>query len=112
MDIIEKSASTPHPPYYAVIFTSLKLNNDEEYNKSSEHMLELVAQSEGFLGVESLRNDSGFEVTISYWRNLEDIKAWKNNFEHLLVQKRGRENWYKHYKVRICKVEREYDFNN
>jgi len=43
---------------------------------------------------------------------LEAIKHWKQNTEHLLAQQYGREKWYVHYKVRICLVEREYEFLN
>ena len=38
------------------------------------------------------------------------IKNWKENAEHILAQNSGEEMWYKSYKVRICKVERDYIF--
>jgi heme-degrading monooxygenase HmoA len=101
-------ANTPTPPYYAVIFTSLRTEGDNGYNSMSEEMAELAQQQEGYLGIESARNDVG--ITVSYWRSLEDIKNWKANTRHLFAQKQGREKWYEHYKVRICKVERDYEF--
>ena len=61
-----------------------------------------------FLGVESARESLG--ITVSYWKDLESIKVWKQNADHILARKRGREVWYKEFKTRICKVERDYGF--
>ncbi len=102
------TAQTPPTPYYAVIFTSLRTEGDNGYSSMSDEMDELAKQQDGYLGIESARNDLG--ITVSYWRSLEDIKNWKANTQHLFAQKQGREKWYEHYKVRICKVERDYEF--
>lgn len=102
-------ALTPTPPYYAVIFTSLRTEIDEGYSDMSTKMVELAQQQEGYLGHESVRD--GLGITISYWNNLESIKKWKQNTEHLFAQQQGREKWYNAYKTRICKVERDYGFS-
>lgn len=101
-------ATTPLPPYYAVIFTSIKSNEDIAYDKVSNRMLELAKSQDGFLGIESVREDIG--ITVSYWRDEDSIKKWKANFEHLAAQKLGKEKWYKSYKVRVSKVIRDYEF--
>jgi heme-degrading monooxygenase HmoA len=74
----------------------------------ADEMAELASKQDGFLGLESAREDVG--ITVSYWRSLQDIKNWKANERHLVAQKTGREKWYERYKVRICKVERDYGF--
>jgi heme-degrading monooxygenase HmoA len=99
-------AKTPLPPYYAVVFTSLRIGGDNGYSKMAAKMLELAQQQEGFLGVESAREELG--ITVSYWKNMEAIKKWKGNTEHLVAQKFGKQEWYKLYKVRVAKVERDY----
>ncbi len=99
-------ANTPSPPYYAVIFTSKTSENLEGYDSTSQKMLELVSQQRGFLGVESARNDIG--ITVSYWRDMDAIAAWRNILEHQKAQSKGKATWYSDYTVRICKVEREY----
>ena len=101
-------ANTPTPPYYAVIFTSLRIDTASGYDDTANRMAELAAQQPGYLGVESARNDVG--ITVSYWESLEAIKNWKNNAEHLIAQESGRSDFYSHYKTRIAKVERDYDF--
>jgi heme-degrading monooxygenase HmoA len=99
-------ANTPSPPYYAVIFTSLRTEGDAGYGKTAVYMLELAAQQRGYLGVESAREDVG--ITVSYWTDLDSIKTWKEQMEHLAAQKQGQAVWYTAYKVRIAKVERDY----
>ena len=101
-------ASTPQPPYYAVIFTNLRTDSDTGYDAVSERMVTLAQQQEGFLGVESVREDLG--ITVSYWDSLEAIAGWKRNAEHQQAQANGRNLWYRHYWIRICRVEREYSF--
>ena len=74
----------------------------------AEAMEKLAKKQPGYLGFESARNELG--IAISYWETLEDIKNWKANLDHLEAQKKGKSNWYSWFKVRICKVEREYEF--
>ncbi|HEX7643349.1 MAG TPA: antibiotic biosynthesis monooxygenase [Burkholderiaceae bacterium] len=99
-------ASTPRPPYYAVIFTSIRTDVSEGYAETAERMVELARQQPGFLGVESVREDIG--ITVSYWSDLESIKAWKTVAEHREAQSKGREKWYAAFKTRIALVERDY----
>ena len=99
-------AETPEPPYFAVIFTSLTTGFSEAYAETAARMNELAAQQPGFLGVESAREELG--ITISYWSDLDSIKRWKRQAEHLEAQKMGREKWYSDYKTRIARVERDY----
>ena len=101
---------TKSTPYYAVIFTSIQNENIEGYSKMAEKMETLAKSQEGFLGIESARNEIG--INVSYWKSLDAIKNWKQHSEHLLAQQKGRTQWYNWYHVRICKVEREYDFKS
>ncbi|WCN10876.1 antibiotic biosynthesis monooxygenase family protein [Marinomonas mediterranea] len=99
-------ANTPKPPYYAVIFTSLRTEEESGYGQMADRMLELASKQTGFLGVESAREEVG--ITVSYWSDLESIKQWKANVEHQKAQKLGHEKWYSSFKTRISKVERDY----
>jgi heme-degrading monooxygenase HmoA len=99
-------ARTPKPPYYAVIFTSMRNDGDNDYQQAAERMLELASRQPGFLGFETAREHIG--ISVSYWASEEAIKAWKSNIEHLAAQQRGQQKWYRWYRVRVCRVEREY----
>jgi heme-degrading monooxygenase HmoA len=102
-------ASTPAPPYYAVIFTSVRTGVDQGYAAMADRMMELAALQPGFLGVESARE--GLGITVSYWDSLEAIQGWKADAEHLVAQQTGRSDWYAQYKTRIARVERDYGFD-
>ncbi len=95
-------------PYFAVIFTSKRTEDDKGFSEMSESMEKLAKQQDGYLGLESARNDIG--ITVNYWKDLESIKNWKQQTDHLIAQQKGRAEWYSYYRVRICKVEREYEF--
>jgi heme-degrading monooxygenase HmoA len=101
-------ANTPHPPYYAVIFTSIRTKIEEDYQTMAIKMVEMAREQEGYLGHESARE--GLGITVSYWESLEAIKKWKMNTAHLFAQKMGKSKWYAAYKTRICLVERDYGF--
>ncbi len=99
-------SQTPQPPYYAVIFTSVRTAGDNGYSEMAERMVELAKKQPGFLGVESARNEVG--TTVSYWKDLDSIRKWKEHSEHQVAIEKGKKEWYESYKVRIAKVEREY----
>lgn len=101
-------AETPKPPYYAVIFTSFRTEGDHGYGEMARLMEELASTMPGFLGIESARD--GLGITVSYWENTEAIQNWHQQSQHQLAQQKGYEIWYQSFKIRICKVEREYGF--
>src|SRR5579863_9831044 len=94
-------SNTPQPPYYAVIFTSLRTDGDRGYGGMAEKMAALAARQPGFLGMETARNAEGLGITVSYWKSPEDIARWKADAEHQLAQQTGKSVWYQDYRVRI-----------
>jgi len=84
----------------------VRTDGDNGYDEMANRMVALAELQPGFLGVESAREDVG--ITVSYWSDIDSIKSWKANSEHLEAQKTGRKLWYETFKVRISKVEREY----
>jgi heme-degrading monooxygenase HmoA len=104
-------ARTPEPPYYAVIFASVRTAQDNEgYGGAAERMAQLASEQPGYLGVDSVRGADGVGITVSYWSSEEAIAAWRRNAEHTLVRENGRKNWYNEYELRVAKVERAYGF--
>ena len=99
-------ADTPEPPYVAVIFTSLRTDGDQGYAAMSQAMDTLAAAQPGYLGVESAREGVG--ITVSYWRDEDAARAWKEVAAHLVAQRRGRAVWYRDYRVRVATVHRDY----
>lgn len=101
--------NTPKPPYWVVIFTSHR-QNDDGYGAMSDRMQALASQQPGYLGIESACRADGVGITVSYWKDRESIAAWKANLEHREAQSRGREQWYSRYHVSVAKVEYDYEF--
>ncbi|MBI3560830.1 MAG: antibiotic biosynthesis monooxygenase [Gammaproteobacteria bacterium] len=87
-------ATTPPSAYYAVIFSSVRTGGDDGYSEAAKHMLALASKQPGLLGFETARHE---------------IDPWKENTTHRQTQKRAKD-WYKSFRVRVCRVEREYGF--
>ena len=99
-------AETPAPPYVAVIFTSVRTDGDDGYAAMAATIERLAREQPGYLGIEAAREGVG--ITVSYWRDEASAKAWKEVGAHLVAQRRGREAWYRDYRVRIAHVTRDY----
>ena len=92
---------------YAVIFKA-KTNKkiDSSYSEMASKLREKAFNQfrcQDFTSV----TEGEDELTISYWKSLEDIKSWKQDSEHLIAQKMGIEKWYKSYKVEVVEVLKE-----
>ncbi|SNY94796.1 antibiotic biosynthesis monooxygenase family protein [Flagellimonas pacifica] len=95
-------------PYYAVIFTNTRTEEDNGYGQMADEMEKLAREQPGFIDFESARDELG--ISVSYWESLGAIANWKSNMDHKVAQQNGIKEWYSWYKVRICLVEREYEF--
>ncbi|WP_406640100.1 antibiotic biosynthesis monooxygenase family protein [Amycolatopsis sp. WGS_07] len=100
----------PDPPYYAVIFTSRRTEGDRGYAERAAYMAELAAQQPGYLAMNSVRDESGLGITVSYWQDEESIAAWRANLEHTETRNQGRAEWYTEFDVHVSRVERAYRF--
>src|SRR5690348_5349095 len=103
-------AHTPAPPYFAVIFTSIR--NEEPgdgFAEADTRLFELAQRQPGYLGYETV-GEGGLGITVSYWESEAAIAAWKAVADHRAAQERGRSGWFDAYDVRIARVERAYSF--
>lgn len=104
-------ARLPPPPYYAVIFSSARTDVDDGYGETAMRMVELAREQPGFLGVESARDADGFGITVAYWESEAAIRAWRLHAEHAAAREQGRARWYRHFELRIARVERAYGWD-
>ncbi|KAI8819718.1 uncharacterized protein EV422DRAFT_534050 [Fimicolochytrium jonesii] len=106
-------ASTPKPPYFAVIFTNILHAPSPSYSLLATRMSTLAAQQPGYLGQESTRNaETLLGITVSYWTDEESVRKWKGVAEHLAAQEVGRKEFYSVYKVRVAEVKRDYGWGS
>ena len=47
-------------------------------------------------------------ITTIYFKDLESIKEWRKDTDHIYAKDFGKDLWYENYNVRIAKVEKEY----
>jgi len=88
---------------YAVIFKAKTKKLEEEYFTMAKRMRELAINEYGCIEFTAVTEGSS-EIAISYWDSLEQIKAWKQNSEHLVAQELGKSKWYEDYTVEIVEV--------
>ncbi|WP_371578943.1 antibiotic biosynthesis monooxygenase [Streptomyces sp. NBC_01314] len=98
------------PPYYAVVFTSTRTDDQSGYGETAERMEELVKGVPGFLGMDQAHTPGGPAITVGYFRDAEAVAEWRADVEHRAAQARGRAEWYESYTLHIAKVERSHSF--
>ncbi len=99
------------PNIIAVIFSAKRTINDEAgYTKAAAAMVKLAKQQKGFIAIDSVRDQDGYGITISYWQSENDAIAWRDNESHALIRDKGRSLWYDEYSLHIAKIERSYDW--
>ncbi|MBK6762879.1 MAG: antibiotic biosynthesis monooxygenase [Micrococcales bacterium] len=93
----------------AVIFINTRTAEDEAgYALMAEAMEQLAADQPGYLGIDSVRDESGEGITVSYWADEDSARAWKRVAGHVEAQRLGRTRWYSQYRVIVAEVTREY----
>jgi heme-degrading monooxygenase HmoA len=100
----------PEPPYYAAVFISVRTDGDNGFAERDAQMTRLAADQPGFLGVDETHGADGLGITVSYWRDEESIRAWRDQADHTRSRDDGRARWYESYSMHIAKVERSYGF--
>lgn len=106
---MSRFAPLPELPYYAVVFSNQASQSPDGYAEMATKMNDIAKTMPGYLGIESTRDVDGFAITVSYWRDEEAIKGWRNHAKHQIAQEIGRERWYEHFALRVAKVERHYE---
>ncbi|MEU2712674.1 antibiotic biosynthesis monooxygenase [Streptomyces sp. NPDC007205] len=110
-DASVRPACLPEPPYYAVVFTSARTDDDPDgYQRTAEHLSRLVREVPGFLGEDAAGTPGGLAISVAYFRDLAGIEQWRDHPAHLAAKRRGRERWYERYAIRIARVEHAHVF--
>ena len=92
---------------YAVIFRAEINKLNDAYFEMASSLRELAKNKYGCVDFTSV-TEGDKEIAISYWENLESIKKWKQDPEHIIAQNLGRSQFYKSVQVQIVEVQREY----
>ncbi len=98
-----QNEQAPETPYIASIFNYYLSDNLEGYAAYDEFTLELAQKSPGFLGYESFKHE-GRGSFISYWKDMDAVRNWAANPEHIKAKKLGMEKWYRYYHSLVAEV--------
>jgi heme-degrading monooxygenase HmoA len=92
-----------------VIFRSvLREGVDGKYSVIAKEMEELVSTMPGFISAKDFTAADGERVSIIEFESEEAIQAWYRHPDHLIAQQRGRDEFYKSFKVDVCTPTRSY----
>ncbi|WP_229816060.1 antibiotic biosynthesis monooxygenase family protein [Streptomyces lucensis] len=106
------TGAVPQPPYYAVVFTAHRTDEDPDgYRAAADRLSRLVRDVPGFLGEDSAHTPGGLAISVAYFRDLDGIERWRQHPEHLAAKRHGREHWYERYAIHIAKVEHSHAFH-
>ena len=81
-----------------------------DYKALAEGLADDVSRAEGFISIErfeSISNKGKF-VSLSFWRDAESVRKWRNLQKHREAQKQGRGSIFQSYRLRIAEVQRDY----
>lgn len=106
--------NTPPAPYYAVIFSftmrdGLSEQEFTSYRNLATKLMKYANEIDGFYGEDAAKGDV-LSITVSYWRDEEAIKIWREDARHIAARALGKDIWYDVVKLRVAKVERTSDF--
>ncbi len=76
----ETLAETLEPPFLAAIIsdTAIVSHLTECERRPSDEMVSLAPAQDGFLGLETMRDDNGRWISVSYWRNMGAFNTWRS----------------------------------
>lgn len=96
----------------AVIFVAQVTGDDESgYREAAMAMVALAEQQPGYRGIDSVRDQSGLGITVSYWTDETTAIAWRENADHAAIRDAGRDRWYSCYSLHVAEIGRSYDWS-
>lgn len=95
----------------AVIFEAVPLpDRTDAYLDAAAHLRPLLAQVDGFISIERFQSlgEPGKILSLSFWRDEEAVRQWRNLEAHRRVQDAGRRAVFADYRLRVAQVLRDY----
>ena len=98
----------------AVIFeVNIADGQQEDYLKIAAKLRPQLEKVDGFISIERFSSlvEGGKLLSLSFWRDEEAVKEWRNLESHRIAQEKGRGGVFKDYRLRVAEVSRDYGFN-
>jgi heme-degrading monooxygenase HmoA len=80
------------------------------YLEHAARLKPILEQMDGFISVERFQSLSNPDklLSLSFWRDEEAVKGWREQGEHRITQAAGREGIFDDYRLRVAAVVRDY----
>lgn len=95
----------------AVIFEVWPAEGEREtYLALAAALKEELSAMDGFISIERFQSlaEPGRLLSLSFWRDEEAVRAWRNRPAHRATQGRGRGGVFRDYRLRVAAVTRDY----
>jgi len=93
------------------IFRSrLRPEHREEYDRWAARMNELASSMPGFISIKTFAAEDDERVSLVEFESEETMRAWREQLEHKQAQELGRQKFYSHYRIQVCRPIRDYSF--
>jgi heme-degrading monooxygenase HmoA len=95
----------------AVIFEVLPhASHLQDYLGAAARLREHLEAMDGFISVERFQSltQPGKLLSLSFWRDEEAVRRWRNHELHRQIQSEGRERLFEDYRLRVAAVSRDY----
>lgn len=85
----------------------------EQYLDIAASLKPKLAEVDGFVSIERFQSltTPGKILSLSFWRDEEAVRQWRNIESHRGAQAAGRGGIFKDYRLRVCSVMRDYGMN-
>jgi heme-degrading monooxygenase HmoA len=96
---------------FAVIFESVpKRESKQDYLDIAARLRPLLEKIDGFISIERFESltQPGKILSLSFWRDEKAVEQWRRQAEHRAAQRRGREEIFDDYRLRVASVVRDY----
>ncbi len=86
----------------------------DDYLDIASQLRPIVEGIDGFISIERFESLSqpGKILSLSFWRDEEAVKEWRNIAEHRQAQRDGRNGIFSDYRLRIASVIRNYSMHD
>ncbi len=80
------------------------------YLEHAKRLRPELESMDGFISVERFQSltDPSKLLSLSFWRDEEAVKAWRNHSMHRATQAAGRDGMFAGYRLRVAAVMRDY----
>jgi heme-degrading monooxygenase HmoA len=86
----------------------------DEYLAIATNLRRFLEGRDGFISIERFQSlvDEEKILSLSFWRDEASIEDWRNLFDHRLAQEKGKTSLFRHYRIRVAEVVRDYTAND